>query len=61
MFPTVVLEKTLESPLNCKEIELVHAKGFRQVWFGKTIVFHIIYGFRKGRGIRDQIATLVGS
>ena len=28
---------------------------------GKTIVFHITYGFRKGRGIRDQIATPVGS
>ena len=26
-FWTVVLEKTLESPLNCKEIQLVHPKG----------------------------------
>ena len=26
-FWTVVLEKTLESPLDCKEIQLVHAKG----------------------------------
>ena len=24
---TVVLEKTLESPLNCKEIQLVHSEG----------------------------------
>ena len=24
---TVVLEKTLESPLDCKEIKLVHSKG----------------------------------
>ena len=24
--PTVVLEKALESPLDCKEIELVHSK-----------------------------------
>ena len=26
-FPTVVLEKTLESPLKCKEIKPVHPKG----------------------------------
>ena len=26
-FRTVVLEKTLESPLDCKEIQLVHSKG----------------------------------
>ena len=26
-FGTVVLEKTLESPLDCKEIKLVHRKG----------------------------------
>ena len=27
MFWTVVLEKTLESPLNCKEIQPAHPKG----------------------------------
>ena len=26
-FPTVVLEKTLENPLDCKEIQPVHPKG----------------------------------
>ena len=26
-FPTVVLEKTLESPLDCKEIKPVYPKG----------------------------------
>ena len=26
-FWTVVLEKTLESPLDCKEIQLIHSKG----------------------------------
>ena len=31
-FWTVVLEKTLESPLDCKEIQLVHPKG-DQSWF----------------------------
>ena len=30
-FWTVVLEKTLESPLDCKEIQLVHSKG-DQCW-----------------------------
>ena len=27
MLPTTVLEKTLESPLDCKEIQPVHPKG----------------------------------
>ena len=31
MFWTVVLEKTLESPLDCREIQLVHPKG-DQIW-----------------------------
>ena len=36
-FWTVVLEKTLESPLDCKEIQLVHPKGDQfWVFFGKT-------------------------
>ena len=36
-FWTVVLEKTLESPLNCKEIQIVHPKG-NQSWIftGRT-------------------------
>ena len=34
---TVVLEKTLESPLDCKEIQLVHPKGNQSwVFFGRT-------------------------
>ena len=38
-FWTVVLEKTLESPLDCKEIQPVHSEGdqsFRKVFFGRT-------------------------
>ena len=36
-FWTVVLEKTLESPLDCKEIQPVHAKGDQSwVFFGRT-------------------------
>ena len=36
-FWTMVLEKTLESPLDCKEIQLVHSKGDRPwVFFGRT-------------------------
>ena len=36
-FWTVVLEKTLESPLDCKEIQIVHTKG-NQSWMfiGRT-------------------------
>ena len=36
-FWTVVLEKTLESPLDCKEIQPVHSEG-DQPWdfFGRT-------------------------
>ena len=38
-FQTVVLEKTLESPLNCKEIQPVHPKGNQSwVFIGKTDV-----------------------
>ena len=34
---TVVLEKTLESPLNCKEIKLVHSKGNQSwIFIGRT-------------------------
>ena len=36
-FSTVVLEKTLESPLGCKEIQPVHPKGDQSwVFIGKT-------------------------
>ena len=37
MFSTVVLEKTLESPLDCKEIQPVHSEG-DQPWdfFGRN-------------------------
>ena len=36
-FQTVVLEKTLESPLDCKEIKPIHPKG-NQLWvfIGRT-------------------------
>ena len=38
-FWTVVLEKTLESPLNCKEIQPVHPKGDQSwVFTGRTDV-----------------------
>ena len=36
-FWTVVLEKTLESPLDCKEIQPVHSKGHQPwVFFGRN-------------------------
>ena len=38
-FETVVLEKTLESPLDCKEIQPVHPKGDQSwVFIGRTDV-----------------------
>ena len=38
-FWTVVLEKTLESPLDCKEIQPVHSKGYHSWMFiGRTDV-----------------------
>jgi len=38
-FSTVVLEKTLESPLDCKEIQPVHPKGNQSwVFIGRTDV-----------------------
>ena len=38
-FWTVVLDKTLESPLGCKEIQPVHPKGDQSwVFFGRTDV-----------------------
>ena len=37
MFWTVVLDKTLESPLDCKEIQPVHSKGDQlSVFFGSN-------------------------
>jgi len=36
-FWTVVLEKTLENPLDCKEIQLVHHKGNQSwIFIGRT-------------------------
>ena len=36
-FETVLLEKTLESPLDCKEIQPVHSKGEQSwVFIGRT-------------------------
>ena len=36
-FSTVVLEKTVESPLDCKEIQLVHSKGTQSwIFTGRT-------------------------
>ena len=36
-FWTVVLEKTLESPLDCKEVKLIHPKGnLSWIFIGKT-------------------------
>ena len=36
MLLTVVLEKTLESPLDCKEIQPVHSEGDQPWDFGRN-------------------------
>ena len=39
----MVLEKTLESPLDCKEIQPVHSKGDQSwVFIGRTDVDHLM-------------------
>ena len=51
-FWTVVLEKTLESPLDCKEIKPVHPKGNQSwIFIGRTdveaespILWHLMWG-----------------
>ena len=36
-FWTVMLKKTIESPLNCKKIKSVHSKGYQSwIFFGRT-------------------------
>ena len=43
-FWTVVLEKTLESPLDCKEIQPVHSKGDQSwVFFGRMLKLKFQY------------------
>ena len=39
-FWTVVLEKTLESPLDCKEIQLVHPKGDKSLKRNQSWIFN---------------------
>ena len=41
-FWTVVLKKTLESPLNCKEIQPVHPKGNKSwIFIGRTVILKL--------------------
>ena len=42
-FWTVVLEKTLESPLDCKEIQLVHPKGHQYSLEGLMLKLKLQY------------------
>ena len=40
----MVLEKTPESPLDCKEIQLVHSKGYESwVFFGMMLKLKLQY------------------
>ena len=64
-FWTVVLERTLESPLDCKEIQPVHPKGdqswvFIAAWLNLTVLypspaFHIMYSAYKLNKQGDNI------
>ena len=46
----MVLEKTLESPLDCKEIQPVHSKGDQfWVFFGRIKLKHQYFGHLIGR------------
>ena len=50
----MVLEKTLESPLDCKEIQPVHPKGDQSwVFIGRTDDPEGWYGEGGGRGVQD--------
>ena len=63
-FWTVVLEKTLESPLDCKEIQPVHPKGDQSwVFIGRTDVeaeTPIVGHLMRRAGLSEKIMMLGG-
>ena len=59
----MVLEKTLESPLDCKEIQPVHSKGNQSwVFIGRTDAEAEtpIFGHLMGRGDLSEKTLMVG-
>ena len=59
-FWTVVLEKTLESPLDCKEIQPVHPKGDKSwVFIGRTDVLKLQYFGHLMRRVESLEKTLM--
>ena len=55
-FWTLVLEKTLESTLDCKEIQPVHSKGDQSwVFFGRTDAEAELQYFGHPMGITDSL------
>ena len=58
----MVLEKTLESPLDCKEIQPVHSKGDQSwVFFGRTVKLKLQYfGHLKRRVGSLEKALMLG-
>ena len=58
----MVLEKTLESPLDCKEIQPVHPKGDQSwVFFGRTVKLKLQYfGHLKRRVGSLEKALMLG-
>ena len=59
----MVLEKTLESPLDCKEIQLVHSKGDHPwVFFGRLMLKlkHQYFGHLMGRADSFEKTLMLG-
>ena len=57
----MVLEKTLESPLDCKEIQPVHSKGNQSwVFFGRTDVEADSFGHLMGRADSFEKTLMLG-
>ena len=59
---TVVLEKTLESPLNCREIQPVHPKGAQSwIFIGRTDaeaeVHSVVLACHSPRGLKESDVT----
>ena len=51
----MVLEKTLESPLDCKEIQTVHSKGYQSwVFIGRMMLKLKLQSFGHLRGRADS-------
>ena len=63
-FWTVVLEKTLESPLDCKEVQPVHSKGNQSWIFLEGLMLKLklqYFGHRMGRTDSFKETSMLGN